>query len=117
MIWTKEQVEEYISKWKEEDIYECKKKQQKTLRTYAMVKYYWAVIVKIIWDFHWMKPIDTNESLKLLFDKETFTDLDIQEFKFVMETIIELWEKDYKVIIPLPSNTWDNESLYKSLWF
>lgn len=117
MIGTKQQVDTYLEKDKEWDIYEIKRKNKKTVRTLSQVKYYWGVIVKIISEHHWYTPIETNEMLKVTFAVDTFTNLDTKEFVFVIDTIIELWKTKYNVIIPLPNDIeWDN-SLYNSLWF
>lgn len=117
MIWTKKDLIPKLEEAKDNDIFELVKKREKSIRSLAQLRYYWWVVVDIIWDFHWLTPIETNESLKLLFKEDTFTELDTAEFKYVIETIIEMWKTKYQVEIPTPSNTWDNESLYESLWF
>lgn len=117
MIRTKLEILEYLQDKEDNEFFEISAKKDKTIRSYAQVKYYWSVIVDIIWKNHWMTPIDTNESLKLLFKQETFTWLDTSEFKFVCESIIEMWETKYWVKIPLPRDLKDELSLYTSLWF
>ena len=116
MIKTREEAIEYLT-WADDGLYEVIKKQDKSIRSQAQVRYYWKVVVGIIWDFHWLTPIETNESLKLLFKKDTFTDLDTVEFKFVIESIIEMWAMKYQVRIPTPENAESDNSLYKSLGF
>lgn len=117
MIKTKLEILEYLQDKENSDFFDISAKKDKTIRSYAQVKYYWSVIVDIIWNYHWMTPIDTNESLKLLFKQETFTELDTSEFKFVCESIIEMWQVKYSVKIPLPRDLKDEQSLYASLWF
>lgn len=109
MIWTQEQVIEYINKQKEDSIFECVKKQKKSIRSLKQLKYYWWCVVAIISDYHWLTPIETNESLKLLFKKETFTDLSTEEFSFAVNAIREMWETKYWVIIPSPEDKNLNE--------
>jgi len=117
MIKTREEAILYLMDQKGDDLYNIIKRQEKNIRSLAQLKYYWWVVVSIIWDFHWLTPIETNESLKLLFKKDTFTDLDTAEFKFVIESIIEMWATKYQVKIPAPSNAEENNSLYMNLGF
>lgn len=116
-ILTKQEAIEYIQTLKEDVILDITQKQKQKLRTYAMVKYYWAVVVDIIADFHWYHPVECNEMLKTLFKVTTFTDLSTKEFKFVIESIIDMWSTKYWVNIPTPINSQMEKSLFESLWF
>jgi hypothetical protein len=51
MIGTKKDLILKLQKAKEDDIFELKKKQQKTIRSMAQNKYYHAVICKVISDW------------------------------------------------------------------
>ena len=84
-------------------LYTLKAITDKKYRSYEQVKYYWGVIVEIIGDFHWYNPIETNEILKIIFKKESFTDLSTKEFENVMDIIRKLWKEKYTVTIPKPN--------------
>jgi len=117
MIWNKLECIKYINTLKDDAIVEVKQKQKKSIRSLAQNRYFWGYVVDIIADFHWLTPIATYEMIKNLFKVTTFTDISTKEFSFVMETIIELWKKEYWVRIPLPHDSWMDKSLYESLGF
>lgn len=117
MIWTKEQVITYLEKDKEWDIYECKKKQQKSIRSMAQNKYYHAVICKVISDWSWDDTIWVHYMLKGMFKLETTTDLSTDEFAFMCKSIISLFKENYDVTIPTPTNSNEEQSLMATLWF
>jgi len=72
-------------------------------RSYRQIKYYWWVVVKIIKEYHWYNEIETNEILKIMFKKTTFTDLSTKEFENVMSIIRQLWFNKFGVNIPKPN--------------
>ena len=117
MTWNKMELITFLQNQTEEQIFQIKKIREKNIRSTGQLKYYRKVVVWIIGDYHWLSPIETNESIKLIFKQESFTDLDTSEFKFVIETIIDLRKTKYWVNIPTPKNAEDDSSLYKSLWF
>jgi len=104
MIWTKNSVIEYISKWNENDIYECIKKQKKSVRTLAQNSYYWWVIIPIISEHHWYFQVETHVLIKSIFKLKTTTWLNTSEFKWFINQIREIWETKYWVIIPKPED-------------
>ena len=116
MIGNKQQILSFLQGKDESDIFEISKKQEKSLRSSLQLKYYWGVIIDIIWDFHWYSPLETNEMLKATFGVNTFTNLDTKEFKELIENIIDIWKVKYNVKIPLPNETKDFESLTKYLF-
>ena len=117
MIWTNQEIIDYISKWKSTDIYECVRKQTKSIRSLAQNKYYWAVVISIISKWSWDSTLSTHYGIKSMFDLKTTTDLEVDEFKFMIEAIRELFNEKYNIRIPLPSDLKDEESLYASLEF
>lgn len=117
MIGTKETLIKILEKADDEDIFELIKKREKSIRSLAQNKYYWSVVVATIWDFHGYTPVETHEILKLSFKLDTTTDLAVDEFKFLIDIIRDIWSTKYDCHIPLPSDlTWE-DSLYTSLWF
>jgi len=79
MIGNKEQVQKYLEKDKE-DIYECKRKQKKSIRTILQNNYYWGVVIPTISQFHGYFEVETHELIKSIFKLETTTWLDTSEF-------------------------------------
>lgn len=112
MVGNKEKILEFLFNKDNDSIFEIKLKRY--TRSQLQVKYYWWVIVDIIWDFHWYDPVETNEMLKTTFWVDTFTNLDTKEFKELIENIITIWKNKYWVKIPLPNG--DDQSLFKSLF-
>ena len=117
MIWNKKQVQEYLEKDKEWDLYECTKKRAKSIRSLAMNNYRWAVPCKIVADFMWENEISAHMALKTMFGIETTTNLDNDEFIFLIKSTIALFNEKYNLRIPLPENKSENERLLESLWF
>ena len=115
MIWKKEDIIKYLE-WKDW-IFEITKKQEKNIRSLRQNKYFFWVIVKIISDYHWFTTCECYELLKASFGVSTFTNLDTWEFKFLIDSIIDIWKTKYWVIIPLPNDILDETSLFNSLWF
>ena len=113
-ILTKTEALNYINTLDDSVVVEITKKQLKNIRTTLQVRYYFGVVVKIIWDFHWLVPIAVNEMLKTTFWVETFTDLDTKEFIFVMDSIRDMWKEKYWVIIPKPSGWAEEMSLFNN---
>jgi len=104
MLWTKQQILTYLEKDKDGDIYECTRKQKKTVRSLAQNNYYFWVIINIISDFHGFTPIETHKLLKLTFKIDTTTWLSTKDFKWLIDSIIDMWKVTYWVIIPLPED-------------
>jgi len=104
MIWNRKEIQEYLSSKTEEDIFEIKKKNKKSIRSLRQNNYYFWVVVPIISEFHWFNLIETHELIKGLFKIETTTWLDTWEFKWLMEQIIDMWRNRYKVEIPKPDD-------------
>ena len=104
MIWTKQDVLNYLEKDKEGDIYECSKKQKKTARTLAQNKYYFWIIVPTIADFHWYYTIEVHELIKGMFKLETTTWLSTEEFIWLIKQIREIWQTKYNCYIPEPED-------------
>jgi|AntAceMinimDraft_18_1070375.scaffolds.fasta_scaffold178668_2 hypothetical protein len=116
MIWNKEETTERLEK-QEEGIFEISKKREKTIRSKAQNKFYFWIVIKIIWDFHGYSPVETHNLIKGTFKLKTTTDLSKSEFKYMIEIIQDLWKTKYNCIIPNPSDLTDDISLYKSLGF
>lgn len=117
MIKTKQQIIEYLEDKNEDDIFEISKKQEKTIRSEAQNRYYWWFVVQTICDWNWDTPIEAHYWIKQTFKIETTTNLSTWEFKFIIDTIRELFERVYWLIIPLPKDIKEEESLFKYLWF
>lgn len=115
MIGNKQQVQEYLKKDKDY-IYECKRKQEKSIRSSGQNRYYFWVVVEIISDFHWFTPVETHLLLKQTFKLETTTDLSKSEFKAMIDLIIDLWQVKYSIKIPLPMDSWLEKSLMEWLY-
>ena len=116
MVWNKEEVIKYLEKDKWY-IYEIKKKQEKNIRSIAQSRYYFWIIIPIIATFHWYTVIETHELIKCMFKLKTTTNISTSEFKFLCESIIDMWKVKYNVTIPLPRDASNDRSLYESLWF
>ena len=117
MIWNKEELIVELSKWKDWDIYELKKKQIKTIRSLAQNDYRWSVVIMIISDWSWDSTLSTHYGLKKMFKLDTTTDLSTWDFKFLIESVRDMFRQEYNVIIPLPRDIAWEDSLYKSLEF
>lgn len=115
MIWTKKAILQRL-KNKDTWVFEIKQKKSEVARSQLQVRYYWGVVVKIISDYHWYSPIETNEMLKITFWKTTFTDLSSKEFMEIINIIRDLWKNKYNVIIPLPQDTLEYRSLCASFF-
>ena len=116
MIGAKKDIFEYLKDKKEDDIFELTKKQEKSIRSNLQNKYYWWCVVDIISNHHWMTAIETHLAIKQTFWVETTTDLSTSEFKFLMETIQELWMSKFWVKIPNPNEVEELKSLEKYLF-
>ena len=116
MIWNKQKALEYISKLKDESIIEVTEKQEKSIRSLAQNKYYFGVIVKMIWDYHWYTPVETHELLKLTCWLETTVWLSTDEFSFLCNIIRDLWKTKYDFYIPKPNELEDLKDLEKYLF-
>ncbi len=120
MIWNKEIIQEYINKWKEEDIYECKRKQEKSIRTYAQVKYYFGVILKYIcaeiWLSHQFEVMEQHKQIKDYFWLETTVDLSTKEFSYMCEEIRAWYLENRNLYIPLPREDEELKDLQKYLY-
>ena len=117
MLWTKQQILSFLQDKDESDIFEIVKKQEKSLRSLAQNKFYWSIVIDIIWNFHWFTPVETHLMLKKTFNIDTTTELTTSEFKTLIEMIQDVWVNKFNVIIPNPSDLKDEESLYKTLNF
>ena len=115
MIKTKQEILKYLEKKEDDEIFDITKKQIKTIRSLALNKYWWSVVIDIVSDFMWEAPISAHIALKSLFKLDTSTDLSNEEFIFLIKSTIALFEETYSVKIPLPENRAENESLIKSL--
>ncbi len=114
MIGNKEQILNYLEKDKDWDIYECTRKQKKSIRSLLQNNYYFWVVVPIISDFHWFNTIETHELIKGMFKIKTTTWLNTSEFKWFMEQIIDIWKVRYNVTIPLPSWWLEEQNLFNT---
>ena len=117
MIGNKQQILSFLQDKDESDIFEIVKKQEKSLRSLAQNKFYWSIVIDIIWNFHWFTPVETHLMLKKTFNIDTTTELTTSEFKTLIEMIQDVWVNKFNVIIPNPSDLKDEESLYKTLNF
>lgn len=117
MIGNKQQVQEYLNKQNEEDIFELTKKKEKSIRSLAQNRFYWGYVIDIIGNFHWFTPVETHLAIKQTFNLETTTELSTTEFKILIEMIQDLWENKFNVKIPNPRDIKAEESLFNSLWF
>jgi len=102
MIGTKEQIIEWIQDKKDDVILEISQKRTKTSRSLAQNRYYW-LILDIIADFHWNDVLEQHELIKMYFKLETTTNLEIEEFTFLIESIRSLWKTKFGVYIPKPN--------------
>ena len=116
MIKTKSQILKYLEDKQEDEIFEIKKKHPKSLRSIAQNKYYFGVIIKEISNFHWYTPIETHELVKQTLWIKTTTDLEKDEFKFMIDMIRDLWKNTYNVYIPAPNEIEELKSLEQYLF-
>lgn len=116
MLGTKQQIIDFLSKQDKESIFEITKKQGKSIRSNLQNKYYWGCVIDIISNHHWMTAIEAHLAIKQTFWVETTTDLSTSEFKFLMETIQELWMTKFWVVIPKPTDLEDLKNLEKYLF-
>ena len=117
MIGNNKTLIEFLSKQGENSLFELTKKQEKSLRSLAQNKFYWGIVIDIIWNFHWFTPVETHLMLKKTFNIETTTELSTSEFKTLIEMIQDIWKNKFNVIIPNPRDLKDEENLFKHLWF
>lgn len=116
MIGNNKTLIEFLSKQDEDTLFELTKKQEKSLRTYSQVKYYFGVIVKMISEEHGYNPIETHELLKLTCWLETTTWLSTDEFSFLCNLIRDLWKEKFDFYIPAPNEVEELKSLEKYLF-
>jgi len=117
MFWTPKELIDKLKEAKESDIYELKKKRKKTLMSDAQRRYYFWVIVEITADFHWHTPVEQHELLKTWFKLKSTTGLAMDEYAAMCNMIIDLYNVKFKVVIPLPRDSDEEQSLMDSLWF
>ena len=101
MKWTKKQIIDYLE-WKDW-IWELKQMTGKKLRTYKQVKYYFWVMIDTISDKTWYMPLEINEQNKILFKKDTFTDLSPKEFEQIMSLLRQFYNMQLNLSIPKPN--------------
>ena len=98
---------DYITKLKDNVILEVTQKKEKTARTRQQDKYWFWVVCPIIWDFMGESIIATHLFLKSAFKIESITELEKDEFAFMITSIKEMF-KEHWVNIPSP---WEDEFL------
>lgn len=110
MIANKADAIAYIESKKDDAVFEVVQKQKKTLRSLAQNRYYF-LILDIISDFHWNSQMEQHELIKMYFKLETTTNLEIDEFTFLIESIRDLWKTKFWLRIPLPNEAdlWELE--------
>lgn len=117
MIWNLKQILKYILlNWNNDALYEIKKKQIKTIRSYAQNRYYFWVVIKTISDFHWYTPVESHELIKTTFWIETTTDLTTDEFSFMCNSIRDMWLQTYWCYIPTPNEIEELKTIEKYLF-
>lgn len=117
MIGNKKDIQEYLDKQNLDTLFEITKKQEKSLRSIAQNKYYFWVIVKMIWDYHWYTPVETHELLKLTVWLDTTTWLSTDEFSFLCNMIRDLWKEKFDFYIPAPNELEELRSIEKYLFY
>ncbi len=104
----------------DEKIYELTEKKQKSIRTIAQNRYYFGVVVEYIADFIWLQhnfeKIEIHKQIKEYFKLETTTDLEVSEFKAMIEEIRAWWLEYRGLYIPLPRECEDLKDLEKYLF-
>jgi len=110
-IKTKKEILEILDNYKDDDLFEFSKVREKTLRSKFQNKYYFWVIIKMIWKQHGYSPVETHNLIKLTVWIETTTDLSKWEFKFMIDLIRDLWQTKYEFYIPLPNEVEDLKNL------
>ena len=104
----------------DEKIYELTEKKQKSIRTIAQNRYYFWVVVEYIADFIWLQhnfeKIEIHKQIKEYFKLETTTDLEVSEFKAMIEEIRAWWLEYRGLYIPLPREVEDLADLEKYLF-
>lgn len=105
---TKKEILEILKDKEDSDLFDFKEVTDKKIRTYRQVKYYWGVMIRLVSEKTWDSPLEVNENNKILFKKETFTDLDTKEFEIYMGLIREYYKhhlsnSDYIFNIPKPN--------------
>lgn len=104
----------------DEKIYELTEKKQKSIRTIAQNRYYFGVVVEYIADFIWLshnfEKLEIHKQIKEYFNIETTVDLEISEFKAMIEEIRAWWLEYRGLYIPLPREVEDLADLEKYLF-
>ncbi|PZM86342.1 hypothetical protein DLH72_01240 [Candidatus Gracilibacteria bacterium] len=104
----------------ENEIFELTRKTKKSLRTIAQNKYYFGVVVKHIADFiglaHKFEKLEIHNQIKEYFNLETTTDLEVGEFKAMIEEIRAWYLEHRGLYIPLPRECEDLADLEKYLF-
>jgi len=100
---TKKQLLEKIKNDPDDTVYDNKKITWRKLRSYQQIKYYFWVLIDIVSNHTWYLPLEVNEQNKLLFKKETFTDLDTTEFETAMSWLRQFYNFHLGLNIPKPN--------------
>lgn len=122
MIDTKKWIIAHLSQpeiW-ENEIFELTRKTKKSLRSIAQNRYYFWVVVEYIADFIWLQhkfeKLEIHNQIKEYFKLETTTDLEVSEFKAMIEEIRAWWLEYRGLYIPLPRECEDLADLEKYLF-
>lgn len=120
MIWQKKEIIEFLKNQNDEDFFEIKKKQEKSIRTIAQNKYYFWVVLEYIADYVGLKynfeKMQLHEQIKKDFWVETTTELDTSEFAFLMNEIRAFFLEKFELYIPTPNEAEELENLDKYLF-
>ena len=120
MIKTKKEIIIYLLDFPDEKIFEITEKKEKSLRTIAPNKYYFWVVIETIADFIWFEhnfeKLEIHNQIKEYFNLKTTTDLEIWEFKAMIEEIRAWYLDNRGLYIPLPREIEDLADLEKYLY-
>lgn len=101
-------------------LYEFTEKKQKSLRSIAQNRYYFWVVIEYIADFMWFQhnfeKLEIHKQIKEYFWLKTTTDLEVDEFKAMIEEIRAWWLEYRQLYIPLPREVEDLADLEKYLF-
>jgi len=110
MLGNKQQIIDWLQGKKDDVIFELTQKREKTSRSLAQNRYYF-LLLDIIADFHGNSVLEQHELIKMYFKLETTTNLEIDEFTFLIESIRDLWKTKFDVYLPKPNEIWDMDGL------